>query len=192
MSFVPELLERIPFDESDMQSLERAIAVRWQSTFNRWRITLALPLIIAIIIAAIFYVLEYRYVLFNIEPPIFESPPNPLKPIFFVMPVLVLVTIANFVLFVATIPPIYTDKRKGMKERILFVPEPYTIDDPIQIEEMQRFYIKTGIHEFPFFEVDFYNFCAAIAVPYLIMELTPKTRILLGIRTREDENIIMR
>jgi hypothetical protein len=182
MSFTPELLKL---------SLQRAIRVRWKATFRRLRITFLLPLVIAAVLSLIFYLMEYRYELFDIGPPPAYLPkPRFWLPIILVIPPLLVVTMANLVLFLKTIPSIYTDKWKGKKERILFIPEPYTIDEAVQTEAMQKFYIKTNVHEFPFFEVDFNSYMACTMIDYLILELTPITRILLGIRTKDNENIL--
>lgn len=57
------------------------------------------------------------------------------------------------------------------------------------IPESSKYYIKTNIAYFPFFEVDFNTYCDVENTDTLVLEILPVTKILLAIKTKNDTNI---
>lgn len=83
--------------------------------------------------------------------------------------------IANVIMFIATMVPIYYDWLRGRKQVICFKPEPY------YLQRDDDYYIKTGIPEHPFLKVNFEAYSRAGETEQLVMEMTPSTNIILNI-----------
>ncbi len=83
--------------------------------------------------------------------------------------------IANVIIFITTMVPIYSDRIRGRKQVIYFKPEPYYLQGD------DDYYIKTGIPEHPFLKVNFEAYSRAAETEQLVMEMAPATNIILNI-----------
>ncbi len=154
-----------------MEVLQRVRAQRWRTNVKRLQITYLVPLALyGGLLLLIFLTTGWPHHLHEV-----------LTYSVFLIPGYLLITLANLYLLAMTMWPINKDIRGGQKARIVFDPEPYVVE-----AENVSFYAKTGLPDLPFVEVglDVYQYLDIINE--MVLELSPNTRIVLGIKTMEQ------
>lgn len=178
-------------NSSDIRLLKGVIKNRWRATIKRLAVTMLLP-VVCVIGVSIFLNIIYlrarmpgKYGSGIYIDLIIPKSLNDLK-LFggLLIPGFILVSIANVWLFIITIPPAYIDLLKRRKQVTEFKPEQH------MVVETNQYYLKTNVAAHPFFEVDFNTYCNIESTSSLIIETLPLTKIMLNIRTTDDNNII--
>lgn len=170
----PGFIDYAPLTDEDMKVLQRVRAQRWYTNKRRLQITYGAPLVLyGGLLLLIFLTTGWPHHLHEV-----------LTYSVFLIPGYFLVTLANIYLWAMTMWPINKDIRRGQKALIVFDPEPYMVE-----AENVSFYAKTGLPDLPFVEVglDVYQYLDVI--DEMILELSPHTRIVLGIKTPQQAGI---
>lgn len=177
-------IEYTRFNAADKQMLRQLILGRWLAAIKRLWKSLLLPFgaagtlgwLINLVINTIQGDKSWQYCLY--QP---KWTPG-ISALFIVLVSLsFFMLIANVIMFIATMVPIYYDRLRGRKQVIYFKPEPYYLQGD------DDYYIKTGIPEHPFLKVNFEAYSRAKKTEQLVMEMTPSTNIILNIGTGREQ-----
>jgi hypothetical protein len=177
-------------NKNDLTVVRKIVGRRWLAILKRFGITFLLPIICGVGVSLFLNIIYLRARIPDRWSPgviIDLIYPKSLEDIetfgFFLFPAFFIISIANIWMFIITIPPIYIDLLKRRKKVIYFKPEQY------MIAESSKYYIKTNVAEFPFFEVDFNTYCDVENTDSLILEMLPVTKVLLAIKTKDETSI---
>lgn len=179
------------YSPADKKKLKILAAKRWNGVWRRFAYSIILPFACGIAIylllnAPIVYGIIVGKTTFDqlVVPRSLDELVLGLELFAFLLfPAYLIICLANLIMFLQTIPSIYYDFFRGRKQVILFKPEPY------YMAEFDRYYFKTGVPKYPFFEVDFGTFVSINPDIDLMLELTPVTQIVINVKTAEN-NII--
>jgi hypothetical protein len=94
------------------------------------------------------------------------------------IPVFLILVLVNVLMYLRSLPPLYTDLKRGLKKQIPFMPKPYAVAD--------KFYINTGLPQLRFLEVSYEQYSQMDYTTLCYLELAPLTNIPLGIRSATD------
>lgn len=170
-----------PYNASDKQLVKKACKARWRSAFKRLGITLGLALASGLVMIILYDIGLATGIIKRITHNVFKDN----IAILFIVSVAIsfIGILANMWLFFITVPSIYFDLLRGRKKQIRFVPQQYMVPGT------DKYYIKTDVPAMRFLEVNFDAFCAVENTPYLVLEMTPITQILVNIKTPEQDGL---
>lgn len=170
------------FTAEDSHKLKSIARKKWRAVLRRLLISLSLPFICTLAVMAFMnlIILRGRMRGYNFSDFFIPDSLDDLQFLILLYPVFTIIAIANIATFLWTIPPFYYDLLRGKKKQFEFYARPYTIP------ESPNYYIQTGIPIKPFLEVGYEQYIHTdYSVPF-IMEVTPVTKIYLGIRPKYE------
>lgn len=170
----PGFIGYAELNAGDIALLENVYRQRWSTNVKRLQITYLAPLVLYWVLLLVLFIAT--------------GSPGSTAEVFiyskFLVPVYMLITAANVWLLLITMYPIYTDRKQNRKVLIQFTPEPYSVP------ENGNVYIKTGIPGFLFIEVNYEVYSYIDYLSDLVLEITPKTKIVLSITSPGQTKII--
>ncbi len=162
---------------------------RWKGVGKRLLVTFSLPFLCLlgiglalnapILYGNVYYGLHERYVIpYNLD----ELKLLTAGFFFLWSIVFFLIALVNIILFLKEIPAVYYDMLRGVKKRISFSPEPYTILD--------HYYLKTGIPGLPYVEVSYEDYYSA-GGQTCYLDILPRTKQLLALIKHDGNSIAL-
>jgi hypothetical protein len=100
------------------------------------------------------------------------------------LPIYALIISVNILLFLYKIPLIYLDLLTAKKKIIYFNPEAYS---PPELSEC---FLKTGYPKYPFFQINYEQYCEIDSRETYSLEISRFERILLAVKDNTGKNIV--
>jgi hypothetical protein len=170
---------------SDKQQLKIAARGRWKAVFKRFLISMALPFIcLGAVLAFInMPILKGRLEGDHINDFVVPTQWDDLIFLFLLTPIFLIMLIANIVMLVRSIGPVYLDLIRNKKLLIAFRPKPYVMS------EFNKYYVETGISLLPFLEVGYTQYMALDYTSDCYLEISPSSKIVFGFKTVVENNL---
>lgn len=165
--------------EHDKLHLRGVIRNRWLEAWKRLLFSTILPIVfLSIALIVIAEVLSHK--------PVSDIQfPDDLLFLIILSPLLLLLLAINFVWFLRRVFAVYYDIWKGKKRLIEFRPAPYTISGT------NKYFINTDLPYLRFIPVSYEQYMAADYSKDCYLEITPVSKVILGIKTQDNDDEII-